>query len=279
MSGEESLGFFHQVGECLAGVCANPDREHDGKIVKEQTANTGSPDSSCPKSDEFSFDDMIGDADLKHLEPAGQPTRDKTDDTFETCEGEQQVVVEEQSVFGSEDIDSWPNENETGDAILNELSGMATMDLRKMHFAKLCAAEESSDVESLFALPSEETLLPLTEDECIRSRQNLPETADLVELEWRVRAARRDLLCLSDTVCDLTHANLDIFEQLQENDDTAFAMLMFSQETDKKIGEMFSHSKEHLDNMDELLDIIKECHELRETIDVAEAEAIAANAA
>ena len=44
-----------------------------------------------------------------------------------------------ETVFGSEDIDSWPSENETGNAILSELSGMATMDLRKMHFPKLYA--------------------------------------------------------------------------------------------------------------------------------------------
>lgn len=200
--------------------------------MKEQTATTQSPDSSCPQSDDFSFEDMIGDGDWQHLVPTGQLTRDKTDDSFEICDDVQGASVfgsedddyktddsfeicddaewarvfgsddsfeicdgqlerrraalskllreeneayqqemkdrvdrrraalskllreeeeaykqemkdnfetNNESVFGSKDIDSWPNENETGDAILKELSGMATMDLRKMHFPKLYA--------------------------------------------------------------------------------------------------------------------------------------------
>lgn len=289
MSGKDTLGFFHQVGECLAGVCSNKDRDlPDAKITSEQT-NTGSPDSSPPHADELSFEELIGDGEQKptyvfdpasreSLAPAEQPTRDKTD-----CDAEDEAEPEAEhdddvSSFGSEEIDSWRPGNETGDAILDELQNMTDMELFLMHFPKTCAQEEETD--SIFNLPSEEEVLPMNLEECAACRVNLPGTVDLIELEWRIRKARRDYLDLNDSVCDLTHANLDLYEMFQGNDDLAFALEKIGMSpdiarVDDQLGELFTQSKEHLDNMDELLDIIQECHGIRETIDEAEAEAIA----
>ena len=91
-------------------------------------------------------------------------------------------------------------------------------------------------------------------EECAACRVNLPGTVDLIELEWRIRKARRDYLDLNDSVCDLTHANLDLYEMFQGNDDLAFALEKIGMSpdiarVDDQLGELFAQSKDHLDNV------------------------------